>query len=101
MCYMEVTENSEQLAYKQIKKGIMRSDVSVTVLGWKGRLTTEKEDAIIHDYVDNEMSLSQVADKHGIASQTVVKVLKRHGKSTRSVSEGLRLWWKRRKLGLV
>lgn len=101
MCYMEVTENSEQLAYKQIKKGIMRSDVSVTVLGWKGRLTKQKEDDIIYDYVDNEMSLSDVADKQGIAPAIVAKVLKRRGKSARSVSEGLRLWWKKRKLGLV
>ncbi len=54
-------------------------------------------EAIAKDYTQGELSLSEVMEKHDIASwSTVITILDNMGVERRSVSEGVRLWYKKR-----
>ena len=74
------------------------SDVSVTVLkNWRHPRNDDCE-AIAKDYTEGEMSLSEIMTKHNIPSfSTVIKILDKMGVKRRSISEGLRLWRKKRR----
>ena len=74
------------------------SDVSVTVLrNWNHGKEYDRE-AIAEDY-KNDMSLSEVMRKHGIRSwSTIINIMDNMGVKRRSISEGVRLSCKKKRL---
>lgn len=79
-----------------LKAGLARTKPQPEERAAPKRLTPQTEAKVVRLYRDEQLSAQQVADRLGIQSGTVFKVLRRKGVATRTKAEGRQLGQARR-----